>query len=134
MSLNVTKLTSKALLREKTKDLGLLLDHNATVTQMKTCLILHKTKVEKMYTDKGFKTSMINFWNKENDEQPTFSSLCIVDSQLLYAACPTEEAIVAVTTSFDSVGIRGCAQRIFPMEWTGEQYLAFVLFLRNCLL
>ena len=138
VNLDVKKLTSKAQTKEKMKDLGLSLGPNATVTQMKTKLALHKTKVEKMYKDKGFKSCTINFWSKETNEQPTFSSFCIVDRQLLYAACLTEEAVVAVTTSIDGVGVRGHLQRTFSygVHWGTISSLCIVsakLFAVTCL-
>ena len=42
-----------------------------------------------------------------------FSSVCTVDNSLLYAACSTENDIVAVTTSLDGIGMRVFIQRDF---------------------
>ena len=108
MFLNACKLTSQALAKEI---VGLPV--RATVIQMKECLLLHKNNVRKQYPDKGFESSTVNFWDTINDERQTFSSVCKVDNNLLYAACSTENGTVAVTTSLDRVCMRGSILRVF---------------------
>ncbi|CAB4003668.1 Hypothetical predicted protein [Paramuricea clavata] len=69
MNLDVKKLTSKAQVKAKCKDLDVPLDLQSSVAQMKERLTLHKKNVEKPYGDNGFETSTINFWNDNLVEQ-----------------------------------------------------------------
>ena len=63
MDLNACKLTSKALAKEI---VGLLVQ--TTVKQVKESLLLHKNNVRKQYAEKGFKSSMVSFWDTNNGE------------------------------------------------------------------
>lgn len=116
LNLDVKKLTSKAKVEAKYKDLDVSFDLQSSVAKMKERLTLHKKNVEKQYVENGFEYSTINFWNKTLVEQPKFSAICIIDSQLMYADCSTENAIVAVTTSLDGVGVRGSIQCVFSYD------------------
>ena len=98
---NVKRIKSEAMLKEKVQEFGLPVQD--TVAQMKESLILHKNSVQKQYNENEFEPSTINFWCSGSRNQPKFSSVYIVDNELLYAACTTESAIVAVTTSLDGV-------------------------------
>ena len=48
---------------------------------------------------------------------------------MLYAACTTENAIVAVTTSLDGVGMRGSIQQLFSygVNWKAVSSLCIIL-------
>ena len=96
--------------------------------QMKESLLLHEDNVRKQYPDKGFESNTVNFWNTINDERQTFSSVCKVDKNLLYAASSTENDIVVVIPSLDRVSMRGSIQRVFFMACIGEQYPPFVMY------
>lgn len=95
---------------------------------MKESLILHKNNVQKQYNENEFERSTINSWCSGGRNQPKFSSVCIVDNELLYAACTTESAIVAVTTSLDGVGMRGSIQQLFSygVNWKVVSSLCIV--------
>lgn len=100
--------------KEKVEALGLALQTSVvTVAQMKESLITHKNSVEKQYTERVFERTTINFWCSDSRDQPKFSSVCIIDNELLYATSTTGNAIVAVKTSLDGVGMRGSIQRVF---------------------
>ena len=121
--MNACKLTSQALAKEI---VGLPVQ--ATVIQMKECLLLHKNNVRKQYKDKGFESSTVNFWDTINDERQTFFSVCKVDNNLLYASCSTENDTVAVATSLDRVCMRGSIQRVFfyGVHWRTVSTLCIV--------
>ena len=126
VDLNVGRIKSKAMAKEKVEVFGLPVQ--ATVAQMKESLIQHKHSVQKRYTESDFECSTINFWCSDSCDQPKFSSVCIVDNELLYAACTTEKALVAVTTSLDGVGMRGSVQRLFSFgeDWRAVSSLCIV--------
>jgi len=126
VDLNVGRIKSKAMATEKVVAFGLPVQ--ATVAQMKESLIQHKHSVQKQYTESDFERSTINFWCSDSCDQPKFSSVCIVDNELLYAAFTTEKAIVAVTTSLDGVGMRGSVQRLFSYgeHWRAVSSLCIV--------
>ena len=123
---NVRRIKSEAMLKEKVQEFGLPVQD--TVAQMKESLILHKNNVQKQYNENEFERSTINFWCSGSRNQPKFSSVCIVDNELLYAACTTESAIVAVTTSLDGVGMCGSIQQLFShgVNWKAVSSLCIV--------
>ena len=55
--------------------------------------------------------------------------VCIIDNELLYAACTTENALVAITTSLDGVSMHGSIQRFFSydgVDWRTVSSLSIV--------
>ena len=85
--------------KEKVEALGLALQTSVvTVAQMKESRKPHKNSVEKQlqYTERVFERTTINFWCSDSRNQPKFSSVCIIDNELLYATSTTGNAMVAV--------------------------------------
>lgn len=129
VDLNVRKIKSQAMAKEKFEALGLALQTSVvTVAQMKESLIPHKNSVRKQYTERVFESTTIKFWCFDSCDQPKFSSVYIIDHELLYATSITENAIVAVKTSLDGVGRRGSIQRLFSyrVNWRAESSLCIV--------
>ena len=82
--------------KEKVEALGLALQTSVvTVAQMKESLITHKNNVEKQYTERVFERTTINFWCSDSRDQPKFSSVCIIDNELLYV---TTVSVIMVET------------------------------------
>lgn len=114
VDLNVRKIKSWAMAKEKVEALGLALQTSViTVALMRESQIPHTNSVKKQYTERVFERTTINFWFSDSCDQPKFSSVYIINNELLYATSITGNAIVAVKTSLGGVGMRGSIQRVF---------------------
>ena len=100
--------------KEKVEALGLALQTSViTVALMRESLIPHTNSVKKQYTERVFERTTINFWCSDSCDQSKFSSVYIINNELLYGTSITGNAIVAVKTSLGGVGMRGSIQRVF---------------------
>ncbi|CAB3990306.1 Hypothetical predicted protein [Paramuricea clavata] len=114
LALDVGKIKTGPVAKQALQTYGLPV--RGTVAQMKECLQQYKSRVKDEYAAKRFLSTTINFWRNEFNEQPSFTAICLVDGNLLYAACATESIIASVVTSRDGIGMRGTLQRTFSYD------------------
>ncbi len=64
------------------------------------------------YKEKTFATNEVNFWAKE--DQIKFSSIHVIDLELIYAASNLAQQLVSVIMNTDGVGLRGECKTLIP--------------------
>ena len=101
-----------------------------TMKESKACLLAHQKTQRRMYEEKKWNSTEINF--VENNSLQ-FDDISIVDQHLIYGACLSKQSLGQIHLKRDSVGIQGTSVTVVSYHESWEKVYCLLLHKSNLL-